>query len=271
MHTNPLLVLIPVILAILLRPWDSNNLFLDASKSDASDPDSRVLLLTAHPDDEAFFFGPTITSLASQSSDTELYSLCLSTGDANGLGEIRKQEFMQSLDVLGIVNGKRWVLDKAGLKDNFTATWDAKLVADIVRPYVLEHDITTILTFDAGGISFHPNHKSLFHGVSYLLSTLSDPPEAYGLISLPTFAKYIGPFAPLLAKLDLTVSLALSHLGYPISNIPVSVAGARGYLTAARALTQHRSQMVWFRWLYLSFSRYMWVNEWMEIPAMAIQ
>jgi N-acetylglucosaminylphosphatidylinositol deacetylase len=22
---------------------------------------------------------------------------------------------------------------------------------------------------------------------------------------------------------------------------------------------------VWFRWLYVSFSRYMWVNEWLEV------
>lgn len=28
---------------------------------------------------------------------------------------------------------------------------------------------------------------------------------------------------------------------------------------------QHWSQLVWFRWFYVFFSRYMWVNEWAEI------
>jgi N-acetylglucosaminylphosphatidylinositol deacetylase len=38
-----------------------------------------------------------------------------------------------------------------------------------------------------------------------------------------------------------------------------------GYFTALRAMREHWSQLVWFRWLYVSFSRYMWVNEWVEI------
>ena len=126
-----------------------------------------------------------------------------------------------------------------------------------------------ILTFDHRGVSYHPNHRSLFHGVSHLLSTVSDPPKAYALISLPTLAKYFGVVAPLLAKLDIAFAHAVSSFGYPSSDIPVFVAGAEDYLTAARALRQHKSQMIWFRWLYLVFSRYMWVNEWVEILAVA--
>jgi len=37
------------------------------------------------------------------------------------------------------------------------------------------------------------------------------------------------------------------------------------YLTALRAMRQHWSQLVWFRWLYVLFSKYMWVNEWVEV------
>lgn len=39
----------------------------------------RVLIVTAHPDDECMFFGPTIVSL-SQRNDCHVYLLCLSNG-----------------------------------------------------------------------------------------------------------------------------------------------------------------------------------------------
>lgn len=40
----------------------------------------RVLLVTAHPDDESMFFGPTILSLIRR-KDCNLYLLCLSKGE----------------------------------------------------------------------------------------------------------------------------------------------------------------------------------------------
>lgn len=40
----------------------------------------RVLIITAHPDDECMFFGPTIYKLISECS-CQVYLLCLSTGN----------------------------------------------------------------------------------------------------------------------------------------------------------------------------------------------
>lgn len=40
----------------------------------------RVLIVTAHPDDECMFFGPTILSLAKRPNCT-VYLLCLSNGE----------------------------------------------------------------------------------------------------------------------------------------------------------------------------------------------
>ena len=42
----------------------------------------------------------------------KVYSLCLSTGDADGLGSIRKNELGASLDILGVPEGRRWVLEE---------------------------------------------------------------------------------------------------------------------------------------------------------------
>jgi N-acetylglucosaminylphosphatidylinositol deacetylase len=77
-----------------------------------------------------------------------------------------------------------------------------------------------------------------------------------------------------LAKIDLAlarVAVAVSVLPAPAPRMPVFVAGTRAYLHAVRAMREHRSQLVWFRWLYVLFSRYMWVNEWVEIPARAVE
>jgi len=124
-----ILASVPVFLGLLLQPLHLGNVFsLESSASHPSPP--RILLLTAHPDDETFFFGPTITSLipsfavpvsASQRANTldsvtptfpQVYSLCLTVGNADGLGDTRRRELGESLDVLGVVEDKRWVLDK---------------------------------------------------------------------------------------------------------------------------------------------------------------
>lgn len=78
-----------------------------------SDGPSNVLLLTAHPDDECMFFAPTILALqeAPLLRPPKLHSLCLSVGNADGLGDIRRRELEGSLDVLGIGEGRRWVID----------------------------------------------------------------------------------------------------------------------------------------------------------------
>ena len=47
--------------------------------------------------------------------------------------------------------------------------------------------------------------------------------------------------------------------------IPAFISGWAEYKTAVRAMLRHKSQMAWFRWLYVAFSRYMWVNEWFEV------
>ena len=84
---------------------------------------SRILLLTAHPDDECLFFTPTLSSLLTSSSmvdgnqasrtteDVEVYSLCLSVGNADGLGDVRQDELARSLDVLGVAKSRRWIVD----------------------------------------------------------------------------------------------------------------------------------------------------------------
>lgn len=39
----------------------------------------------------------------------------------------------------------------------------------------------------------------------------------------------------------------------------------RGWAIGLKAMMAHNSQLVWFRYLYLAFSRLMWVNELVEV------
>lgn len=118
-----ILALVPLLVSLLLQPLHLPHPFLHESNN--SPP--RVLLLTAHPDDETFFFGPTLTSLISapvsassreEASDTvavtfpQVYSLCFSVGNADGLGDIRRRELGDSLDILGMAEDRRWIIDK---------------------------------------------------------------------------------------------------------------------------------------------------------------
>ena len=108
-HVSLAFVFISFVTRILFYPTAS-----DADVLLASHGTSRVLLLTAHPDDECLFFAPTVTSLralphvsSDKQPNVELYSLCLSVGNADGLGETRREELARSLDVLGIEESKR--------------------------------------------------------------------------------------------------------------------------------------------------------------------
>lgn len=62
----------------------------------------RIALLIAHPDDEAMFFSPTVTRLTDPSLRNTFRILCLSTGTAGGLGEVRRGELYKSAALLGV-------------------------------------------------------------------------------------------------------------------------------------------------------------------------
>ncbi|KAI0631047.1 LmbE-like protein [Trametes polyzona] len=259
---------LPILLLSLIWAFLSQAAQKDLSLLAYAPPDevSNILLLTAHPDDECMFFAPTLLGLLDGSGSyprPNVHSICLSVGNADGLGGVRRRELERSLDVLGIEERHRWVVDRPDLQDNFTAEWDPRTIADVLRPYVLDHRIHTILTFDHHGISSHPNHISLPKGAAHLVSTLPEPrPRVFSLVTVPLYSKYLGPVAPLTAKLALTVAGRVEKAS---TTTPVAVSDWRAYARALRAMTQHWSQLVWFRWLYVAFSRYMWVNEWVEV------
>jgi len=98
-----------IFLGALYAPLESNTSFVTSDTADYPQA-TRVLLVTAHPDDEAMFFAPTILRLTPR-RDVSFFHVCLSNGNADGLGSTRKTELGYSLDILGVSRQNRWLLD----------------------------------------------------------------------------------------------------------------------------------------------------------------
>lgn len=62
----------------------------------------RIALVIAHPDDEAMFFSPSLLALTRPEAGNHVKILCLSSGDAEGLGKVRRNELVKSGLMLGL-------------------------------------------------------------------------------------------------------------------------------------------------------------------------
>ncbi len=146
-----------------------------------------------------------------------------------------------------------------------------------------------VLTFDNGGVSGHLNHISLPIGVKQLIKTTSSLSHLrlYTLVTVPLLPKYSGVLGSivtawhvrrlssfLLRLLRIQAQFIFRLFGFTYTFDPspafsgasvVFVSDFASFQQALRAMREHWSQLVWFRWLYVAASRYMWVNEWVEL------
>lgn len=91
----------------------------------------NVLLITAHPDDEAMFFAPFVRQL---SKWAKLHVLCFSNGNFYGHGTLRAQELIQSCVVLGVTQEcVSLVNDDAAFPDSPLVEWDVSQVRSSIE------------------------------------------------------------------------------------------------------------------------------------------
>ena len=139
--------------------------------------------------------------------------------------------------------------------------------------------IDVLLTFDKHGVSNHVNHRSLYYGAVHFLRALmkdkagfSCPITLYTLSTTTLLRKYLGVFDAPLTMFRGALHTLFSggggknkSKGNKKDDLPgqlLFVNSVPEYLTAQSAMANaHRSQMVWFRWGWISIGRYMIVND----------
>ncbi|XP_068945698.1 N-acetylglucosaminyl-phosphatidylinositol de-N-acetylase [Petaurus breviceps papuanus] len=207
---------------------------------------SRALLLTAHPDDEAMFFAPTLLGLTRLRYRVSL--LCFSAGNYYNQGAIRKRELLQSCDVLGIPPSSVTIIDHRHLPDDPNAQWNTELVAALLLRHIQENHIDLVVTFDTGGVSGHANHIALYSAVRFL-HCLGKLPKGCSVLTLDS----VNILRKYLSILDLPFTwLQTQDVLFVLTK--------REAEQAKKAMFCHRSQLLWFRHLYITFSRFMVIN-----------
>ncbi|KAK9469302.1 putative deacetylase LmbE-like domain-containing protein, partial [Lipomyces arxii] len=224
----------------------------------------RIALIIAHPDDEAMFFGPTLNALRklavktntgiSSLPETSLRIICLSTGNAENIGDTRVGELKASAARFGISPANVFVFDDARVQDEMGARWPVDAIAQLVGPYLA--DIDVVITFDQGGVSGHSNHISLSSfALEYIVSHGQGQREVWALQSSSILRKYV-------SFIDIPFTYIYNLLFVSTHRSLVIASDVREYANTRDAMTKaHKSQMRWFRWGWISLSRYMVVND----------
>ena len=161
--------------------------------------------------------------------------------------------------------------------DSITTMWDPSLISKVLsRAFVRDPStagsqprqttIDVLVTFDRDGVSFHPNHRSLYHGSLSFLADLNNrqpaskcPITLYTLTSTAWLRKYTSIVDSIATMLQ-TIAFRKMSLDPPTPLLFVS--SPSGFRKAQTAMTKaHKSQMRWFRWGWIGFSRYMIIND----------
>ena len=152
------------------------------------------------------FFVPSIVNLR---KENKLYLLCLSNGDADGLGRSREKELEKSCAFLGFAEAPT-IIDDPDLQDGMDKIWGADLVAEQITRYLTakmklgkDNEIDIIVSFDEHGISYHPNHIAVNAGVCKVISDHQFQLELFTLKTVALFRKYISYIDITLCEQDL--------------------------------------------------------------------
>lgn len=192
----------------------------------------RVLAVVAHPDDESFGLGATLSTFAAAGATVDV--LCLTRGEAStlqgvegDLSQIREHELRSAADALGVRAVELRSLPDGGLGDLDDSVLDAEVDGAVAatRP-------DGVITFDTTGISGHPDHVAATHAALRVAGAHDLPVLAWtlpdkicGTLADEGFAGFLGrPMSEV--DLILTVDRTVQHAAvdrHPSQAVPGSV------------------------------------------------
>jgi len=259
----------------------------DAAEETAAVSPLTVLVI-AHPDDESMFFVPTIHALQRhrqrQRNHHQLWLLCLTTGNYDGLGQVRCQELIST--TRQVFRFDRVLLcDDDQVQDHPRLAWDTHYVAQLIKQTIRSalHEETFVklissiqlITFDELGVSRHINHRDTYLACRQLVTNDDTEIPHLELWTLRTDTNplFFFRYTPVLswALLLLTwcrlwpQSTTRYHHSNDKNNHPENtyrcITNRLQYPSLNwHAMASHRSQFVWYRRLFVVFSCYTYVN-----------
>ncbi|XP_038521654.1 N-acetylglucosaminyl-phosphatidylinositol de-N-acetylase isoform X1 [Canis lupus familiaris] len=235
-----------------LRVWDSRERTKSQEQAGVLGDGSRTLLVIAHPDDEAMFFAPTVLGLARLGHRLSLLCFSADRLQLAVKGRMNMRKFIKTREEnerSAILWKELWSRSlEVDFPDDPSVRWDTERVASILLQHIEMNSINLVVTFDEGGVSGHSNHIALYAAMRTLHSEGRLPKgcSVLTLQSVNVLRKYISlldlPFT-LLRRQDVLFVLTSKEVAQ-----------------AKRAMSCHHSQLLWFRRLYVLFSRYMRIN-----------
>lgn len=244
---------------------------------------SEVYFIIGHPDDEVMFFAPSLIELSKKKYQNHVHLICFSRGDAvdPSMGGIRSEELRASARILGLADSDVTILED--YEDGMNVLWHQDDISASLS-LLIKGKEAVLITFDEKGVSNHPNHISLYHGTRHFFHTVfkrrSPSNRLYVLKSLNFWEKYS---FTVLSNVELLVDLISKHFLSSILKLNVNVSffsqvprkappSIRFYsdlnmlsVSYAAMAYGHFSQMVWFRYGWLVFSRYLTFNHLIQI------
>lgn len=188
----------------------------------------KILVVTAHPDDEAFGFGGTIAKYAS--IGVEIHVVCATRGEkGNGkgdLGKIREAELLRAADILGVTTVEFLNYTDGTLCNNFYHDVAAK-----IQRKIEEFKPQVVLTFDRGGVSGHLDHVFMSLVTTYVC-------RKFNKIKL----FYVGEHQQVTSIFS-TFYYIFFPPGLTQESIDVTIDISQEWKTKVLAMKQHKSQM----------------------------
>jgi N-acetylglucosaminylphosphatidylinositol deacetylase len=229
---------------------------------------ARLLLVTAHPDDEAMFFAPLLGALARQppGARVEVHVLCLTSGEGGGCGEVRARELLGAAAALGIAPARVRVLRHAALRDGLHEAWDGGAAAGAVGEALARVRPALVATFDAEGVTRHPNHCAAHAAVvrAAAAAAADAPPLRPTLLllqTLPLWQRFLGPLAALCrCRRRAARGTHQQQQQQQQQQLTLGAPGPWPWAHCHQAMRQHASQYVWHRRLWVACSSYSVMN-----------
>ena len=229
----------------------------------------NYVLVIAHPDDESMFFLPMIYNILHYANntynDSSLHILCLSNGNYDKLGAIREQELHAAVALISH-QIKVTIIRNSKLQDGQKETWSSGLIGTILFGYIQKEKIDkpVLVTFDKGGVSGHTNHVDTYQGVSdfYLNDNHLDlGMELWTLVSIGNVVKKYVPILPLLRLFFMWIFSFGRKRHVKMEGMNQCSFMMMDPFLVWRAMNAHYTQFVWYRRLFVVFSRYSYVND----------